>query len=71
MKNAFDHQNPLETLVPNGGFCGIFHTIGCIGDSLSSGEFESTDGSGVRRYHDMYEYSWGAVHRTPYRVPRV
>ena len=39
--------NPLETLVKDGGFVGIFRTIGCIGDSLSSGEFQSTkeDGS--------------------------
>ncbi|MBE6793009.1 MAG: SGNH/GDSL hydrolase family protein, partial [Ruminococcaceae bacterium] len=34
-------KNPLDTLVSDGGFCGIFRTIGCIGDSLSSGELES------------------------------
>ena len=32
--------------------------IGCIGDSLSSGEFESLDEAGNRGYHDMFEYSW-------------
>ena len=39
----FDDQTekPLERLLPDGGFCGIFRTIACIGDSLSSGEFES------------------------------
>lgn len=32
-----------------------------IGDSLSSGEFESRDGDGNVLCHDMYEYSWPAV----------
>ena len=52
-------ENPLATSVRNGGFCGIFKTIGCIGDSLASGEFESIDESGKMRFHDMFEYSWG------------
>ena len=51
--------NPLETLVQDGGFVCIFRTIGCIGDSLSSGEFQSTKEDGSQGYHDMYEYSWG------------
>ena len=38
---------PLDQIRPDGGFCGIFRTIGCIGDSLSSGEFESLDESGT------------------------
>lgn len=42
----------------NGGFCGIFRTIGCIGDSLSSGEFEGCR-NGVVEVRDCYEYSWG------------
>ena len=54
-----EDENPLDTIRPNGGFCGIFRTIGCIGDSLSSGEFESLDEEGNRGWHDMYEYSWG------------
>lgn len=37
----------------------IFRTIGCIGDSLSSGEFEYDAGNGVKGYWDCYEYSWG------------
>ena len=41
-------EQPLDRLPSDGGFCGIFRTIGCIGDSLSSGEFESTDENGVR-----------------------
>ena len=52
-------EKPLDRLLPGGGLCGIFRTIGCIGDSLSSGEFESEDKNGVRGYHDYYEYSWG------------
>lgn len=36
----------------------IFRTIGCIGDSLSSGEFEY-DNNGEKGYWDCYEYSWG------------
>ena len=57
----FDDQTekPLERLLPDGGFCGIFRTIACIGDSLSSGEFESMNEEGKRGYHDYYEYSWG------------
>lgn len=52
-------EKPLDRLVTDGGFCGIFRTIGCIGDSLSSGEFESMDDAGQRGYHDYYDYSWG------------
>lgn len=33
-------EKPLEQFPVNGGFCGILRTVGCIGDSLSSGEFE-------------------------------
>lgn len=52
-------EKPLDNLVTDGGFCGIFRTIGCIGDSLSSGEFETKDEDGIVGYHDFYEYSWG------------
>ena len=55
---AREGEKPLDTLVQNGGFCGIFRKIACIGDSLSSGEFESmTDGK--KGFHDYYDYSWG------------
>ena len=52
-------NNPIfDNKVVNGGFCGIIRTLGCIGDSLSSGEHESrTDGK--PGYHDYFEYSWG------------
>ena len=53
-------EKPLERMVNDGGFTGIFRTIGCIGDSLSSGEFESTDPEQTQKgYHDYFEYSWG------------
>jgi lysophospholipase L1-like esterase len=57
----FDDENekPLETLVTDGGFCGILSNVGFIGDSLSSGEFQSRDTEGKPGYHDLYEYSWG------------
>ncbi len=51
-------EKPLDNLVEDGGFCKIFRTIGCIGDSLSSGELESFD-EGIPGFHDFYEYSWG------------
>ena len=52
-------EKPLDRFVPDGGFASIFRTIGCIGDSLSSGEFESTKEDGTKGYHDFFEYSWG------------
>ena len=56
---AEEHEKPLDHIPMDGGMCAIFRTIGCIGDSLSSGEFESMNGEGKRGYHDFYEYSWG------------
>ena len=54
-----ENEKPLDRIVTDGGFCGIFRKIACIGDSLSSGEFESIAPDGIKRYHDFYEYSWG------------
>ena len=54
-------ERPLDNLKGTCGFAGIFKGIGVIGDSLSSGEFESHDENGNIMYHDMYEYSWPAV----------
>lgn len=51
-------DKPLDNMVLNGGYCGIFRRIACIGDSLSSGEFEALQ-NGLIGYHDFYEYSWG------------
>lgn len=52
-------EKPLDNIVTDGGFTNIFRTIGCIGDSLSSGEFETIDEEGKHHYNDLYEYSWG------------
>lgn len=38
---AQSNEKPLDNIAVNGGFCGIFRKITCVGDSLSSGEFES------------------------------
>lgn len=59
-KGANEEMNNINLTkpIPNGGFCAIFRRIGCIGDSLSSGEFESQI-NGIKGYHDYYEYSWG------------
>lgn len=59
--NVNKSELPLETLVSDGGYCGIFRTVGVIGDSLSSGEFEGTDENGNTTWTDMYDYSWGQV----------
>ncbi len=56
---AIPGEKPLDRIPADGGFAGIFRKIVCIGDSLSSGEFESLDRENKRGYHDMYEYSWG------------
>jgi len=52
---GIEGEKPLDNLVNDGGFCGIFRTIGIVGDSLSSGELESYT-EGIRGYHDFYEY---------------
>ncbi len=54
-----ENEKPLDRLVDGYSRTSIFRTIGFIGDSLSSGEFETLDPEGVKRYHDRYEYSWG------------
>ena len=52
-------EKPLDLMPENGGYTAIFRKIGVVGDSLSSGEFESRDKDGNRGYHDYFEYSWG------------
>ena len=54
-----DGEKPLERLVQGYSHTSIFRTIAFIGDSLSSGEFESRNEEGKPGYHDLYEYSWG------------
>ncbi len=60
IKALFDtNEKPLDRLIDDGGFAAIFRTIACVGDSLSSGEFERLLEDGKHSYHDFYEYSWG------------
>lgn len=53
------NEKPLDSLVGSYSNTSIFRKIAFIGDSLSSGEFETSDENGNRGYHDLYEYSWG------------
>ena len=52
------NEKPLDNIVNDGGFCGIFRKIAAIGDSLSSGEFE-VEKYGNKQYLDCFDYSWG------------
>lgn len=54
-----EKEKPLDRLVEGYSHTAIFRTIAFIGDSLSSGEFETCDTNGNHAYHDLYEYSWG------------
>jgi len=54
-----DSEQPLDHIATDGGYCSIFRTIACVGDSLSSGEFEKRDANGNTLYYDHYDYSWG------------
>ena len=54
-----ENEQPLDRLVEGYSRTSIFRTIAFIGDSLSSGEFETRDEAGKAHYHDLYEYSWG------------
>lgn len=53
------NEKPLDKLVEGYSNTSIFRTMAFVGDSLSSGEFESRDKDGNPGWHDMYEYSWG------------
>ena len=57
--NIMSGEKPLDNIVCDGGYASIFLNIGCIGDSLSSGEFESVKEDGSHTYDDYYEFSWG------------
>lgn len=52
-------EQPLDRLVDGYSYTSVFRKIAFIGDSLSSGEFETRDKDGNPGYHDLYEYSWG------------
>ena len=51
-------DNPLAFIRRDAGLLSIFHTVGCIGDSLASGASAYKE-SGVVRYTDNYAFSWG------------
>ena len=53
------NEKPLDKICENGGTTAIFRSNACIGDSLSSGEFQLPKKDGGYSYHDLYEYSWG------------
>lgn len=59
LTSILENEKPLDNLVYDGGYTSIFPVIACIGDSLSSGEFEHVDENGVKTYHDKFEFSWG------------
>lgn len=54
-----NNENPLDLLVSGYSHTSVFKTIAFVGDSMSSGEFETRDADGGKGYHDFYEYSWG------------
>lgn len=54
-----ENEKPLDRIVFDGGYTRVFRTIGCIGDSLSSGTHESRDADGKLGFYDYYDYSWG------------
>ncbi len=52
------NTNPLAYIRRDAGLLSLFHTVGCIGDSLASGECTYKE-SGTTRYIDLYDFSWG------------
>lgn len=52
-------EKPLDNIVSDGGLCSILRKIICVGDSLSSGEFETLNADNKKSYYDMFDYSWG------------
>ena len=48
LKRLTDESNPLSNLLENGGCTNIFKKISCIGDSLTEGVFEYTEGGEVK-----------------------
>ena len=51
-------DNPLAYVHNEAGLISLFHTVGCIGDSLASGECAYKT-SGTTHYVDLYPFSWG------------
>lgn len=60
LANPDKNEKPLDHMAEDGGLMQVFRTIGCIGDSLASGEMETADANGENKgFFDMMEYSWG------------
>lgn len=57
----FGGENPLDRMAAPLKLASIFRTIACVGDSLSSGEFEvhSKNEADKCLFIDMFDYSWG------------
>jgi len=51
-------ESPLLNIIRDGGMMNIFRSIGCIGDSLSSGAYEYRNNDN-REAKDFYDDSWG------------
>lgn len=54
-----ENEKPLDRFPEGISNTAVFRTIAFVGDSLSSGEFESRGADGSKGYHDYFEYSWG------------
>lgn len=54
-----ENEQPLDRFAEGISNTAIFRKIAFVGDSLSSGEFESRDDEGKPGWHDYYDYSWG------------
>ena len=50
-------DSPLSNIIRDGGMMNIFRTIGCIGDSLASGEYEFLNNGRIET-KDFFEESW-------------
>ena len=55
----WENEKPLDKLVDGYSHTSVFRKVAFVGDSLSSGGFETRDENGNPGYHDLYEYSWG------------
>lgn len=59
-KELFNEQEkPLDNLVDGYSHTSVFRKMAFVGDSMSSGEFETRDENNKPGFHDLYEYSWG------------
>lgn len=52
-------DNPLERIRNDAGLMTVFRHVGCIGDSLASGEAVYKKADGTTGGKDLFEYSWG------------